>query len=122
MEKSSAKAVDLPVMICSKRHVLEVGVVVSDILAVTKLDNRFSKNQTELLSNILTLNTSSSGHCCIPLSYFVSQKYYFVFNIDQVCGVTNEKKRRETNKLHRQFCHVSSDQLIRLLNNASFYG
>ena len=96
MEKSSAKAVDLSVMICSKRYVLEVGVVESDILALAKLEMDFSKNQAELLSDILTLNTSSSGHCCIPLSYFVSEKYNFVFNIDQVCCVANRKKRRET--------------------------
>ena len=69
VEKGGVKTVDLPVKIGSKRHVLEVDVVESDIPlliskpAMTKLGMKidFSKNQAEVLGEMLTLNSTSSG-------------------------------------------------------------
>ena len=126
VETKGVCTIDLPVVIGTKKHVIEVDVVNNDIPLLmskpemTKLGMKidFSKNQAEVCGEVLSLNSTTSGHYCIPLSYFVSEKCNFVFRIDQVCGSTIEEKRKKALKLHRQFCHASSERLIRLLDNA----
>ena len=125
-ETHSLRTIDLPVMIGSKKYIIEVDVVASDIpLLISKpsmsrlgMKIDFSNNQAEVCGEIMSLRCTTSGHYCIPLSYFVSESCNFVFNIEHLCGSTVDEKKKKALKLHRQFCHASSERLIRLLKNA----
>ena len=94
VETRSIKTVDLPVKICSKSFTIEVDVVPNDIpLLISKpsmsrmgMKIDFAANQAEICGEVMPLNCTTSGHYCIPLSYFVSEKCNVVFNVEKVYG------------------------------------
>ena len=119
-EVSSLQEVQFPVIIGVKRVMIKANIVKNEIpLLLSKASMKRAQN--------VKLQTTSSGHYCIPLCNTllldngVGLNCNIILQTEALKSMTDDKKLMTVIKLHRQFAHASKEKLCKLAKNSKDY-
>ena len=125
VEIKSLRCMKIPATIGDKRVMICTDVVASDIpLLLSRSSMKksnmvldFVKDTVKVLGTTIQLESTFSGHYCIPLTnkLLVNKKNYrIVLNTTSLKDLSTSDKKTKAMKLHRQFSHASKDKLCKL--------
>ena len=135
--KSIAKY-KIPAYVVGRRVKIDTDVVESDIplllskpaMAKADVEINFKNDSGKILGVAVDLNSTSSGHYCLPITKPV-QKHdvYIVDTIENICEVYAIKicelpsvdRKKMFVKLHRQFGHAAISKLTALIKDAGVW-
>ena len=134
-EVSSLQEVQFLVIIGVKRVMIKANVVKNEIpLLLSKasmkraqLNLNFNNDTAEILGQKVKLQTTSSGHYCIPLCNTllldngVGLNCNIILQTEALKSMSDDKKLKTAIKLHRQFAHASKEKLCKLAKNSKDY-
>ena len=126
IQKKASYSVEIPIHIADRNVKLLVDVVDCDIpLLMSKgtmermrMKIDFESGIANILGKDIKLESTRSGHVCIPLSKYTKEEINAVFSDDTLREKTRDEKKKSALKLHRQFCHASYERLKNLLMQA----
>ena len=135
------KQASIPVTICGRNIFLSVQIVKTDIPLLLSLSsmkklgmNRDLPNDRVIIKDssknkkVFKLNVSTTGHYVIPImeqnptsDIETENETFKQILVAETSSnqIKNKSPQEVAMKLHRRFAHASSNQLIRLLNNAN---
>ena len=135
------KQASIPVTICGRNIFLSVQIVKTDIPLLLSLSSMKKLGMNLDLPNdrviikdssknkkIFKLNVSTTGHYVIPImeqnptsDIETENETFKQILVEETSSnqIKNKSPQEVAMKLHRRFAHASSNQLIRLLNNAN---
>ena len=127
--------VELPIKIGNKKMKLRTDIVKSDIpLLISKEAMQkagtilnFNNDTAQMFGETHKLLKTSSGHYAIPITntrVVIEENCIDNVRNSEYCMMAlsvNDDKRKVVTKLHRQFCHCSSEKLKKLINSSEIW-
>ena len=118
VEKKSKYQVQIPAIIGKKEKLIVVDIVECNIpLLISKptmiqleMTIDFINSKATALGQRIKLETTMSGHYCIPISRF-AESCNIIIGSQGILGQTDSEKKKKAIKLHRQLCHASFERL-----------
>ena len=124
----------LPAYVVGKRVLIKVDEVSSDIpmllsknaMKEMKVKMNYEQDTADILGKHVNLNTTSSGHYCLPItkftqedaSIFLALSIVFAVNFSEV---SYKERQKMFLKLHRQMGHPVKEKLIVLMKDAGIW-
>ena len=130
IETKSIKLMKIPATLGNKRIMISTDVVESDIpLLLSRSSMKrgnmvldFVHDAVKTLGSTIKLESTFSGHYCIPLTNKLldTKENYsnVVLYTSALKGLSKEDKKKRASKLHRQFSHASKEKLCKLVKES----